>query len=481
MTVLTICFIRFWFRAAIDYNEGWNAYHTLKAISGQNLYDGQNQLTPVNYPPLSFYIVGVLGKILGGDIVLAGRLISFTCLLIVAAGVSYAVKKLGGQFYESTFAGVLFLGWFTGYATYYIGMNDPQLLAHLFAMGSFLLYLDNYKNQRLFLIALLLSVALFIKHSLLPLPIAITIDICLNSRSKFIRWLIYLAAILGSLTLITLILTGNGFLYELTTGRHYSLGRTRVYLTSPALQNLLLCLIVTLPWIYSAFQKTHLRFISIYIIMSIIFGVLTIGGLGTDLNMFFDAFIGLSIASGLYLAALRAAIGKRLVKLSYANLILFTVPVILSLNIFVSTLVNIMNPEMRIYPYWQAKEHTFLKDVAFLSTQSDPVLCENILLCYRAGKKFAYDPFLVSQMMVRGRIEEKTILQKLESGYFNMIQLEQKLDSSELQNLSYTPEPKIFIKNERFTINFIKTIEANYNLIRQTATGAFYVPKKKGN
>jgi hypothetical protein len=171
--VLLTCFIRLWFKSAIDYNEGWNAYHTIKAISGQNLYDGQNQLTPINYPPLSFYIVGTLGKILGNDIVLAGRLISFTGLLLISFGVSYAVKKIGGKFYDSIFAGVLFLGWFTGYANHYIGMNDPQTLAHLFAMGGFLIYLKSYKDRKLFLTALFLSVALFIKHSLLPLPIAI--------------------------------------------------------------------------------------------------------------------------------------------------------------------------------------------------------------------------------------------------------------------------------------------------------------------
>jgi hypothetical protein len=215
--------------------------------------------------------------------------------------------------------------------------------------------------------------------------------------------------------------------------------------------------------------------------MSIAFGVLTIGGLGTDLNMFFDALVGVSIASGLYLADLRAAIGKRLVKLSYANLILFTIPIILSLNIFFGTFANIINPEMRIYPNWQVKEQAFLEDVAFLSTQSDPVLCETLLLCYRAQKKFAYDPFLVAQMMVRGRINEKSILQKLGSGYFNIIQLEQKLDRSDIRNLAYTPQPNIFIKNERFTINFLKMLEENYILIRQTAIGAYYIPKKKDN
>ena len=45
----------------IDYVEGWNAFHTARVMRGEPLYrpvDGL-PLAPVNYPPLSFLMVGL--------------------------------------------------------------------------------------------------------------------------------------------------------------------------------------------------------------------------------------------------------------------------------------------------------------------------------------------------------------------------------------------------------------------------------------
>ena len=80
----------------LDPNEGWNAYHAQAAMTGGWLYAGPNSFIFDNYPPLSFYLVGVFGKLVG-DNVIAGRFVSLLALATVGAGVfaSLRLMKVG--------------------------------------------------------------------------------------------------------------------------------------------------------------------------------------------------------------------------------------------------------------------------------------------------------------------------------------------------------------------------------------------------
>src|ERR1700728_142178 len=60
---------------SLDPNEGWNAYHAAAAMRGHGLYPGAASFMANNYPPLSFYLVGLLGQVTGDPIV-AGRIVS---------------------------------------------------------------------------------------------------------------------------------------------------------------------------------------------------------------------------------------------------------------------------------------------------------------------------------------------------------------------------------------------------------------------
>ena len=45
-----------------NYSEGWHAYRADAALAGGVLYPAPDALTSNNYPPLSFYVVGALGR-----------------------------------------------------------------------------------------------------------------------------------------------------------------------------------------------------------------------------------------------------------------------------------------------------------------------------------------------------------------------------------------------------------------------------------
>ena len=56
-----------------QYNEGWNAYHGLNAVSGGgDLYADAGSLLSNNYAPLSFFIIGWLGQAIGDNIMQGG-------------------------------------------------------------------------------------------------------------------------------------------------------------------------------------------------------------------------------------------------------------------------------------------------------------------------------------------------------------------------------------------------------------------------
>src|SRR2546427_10413165 len=79
----------------IETNEGWNAYFADAAMGKMPLYPSADQLITNNYPPLSFYIVGLAGRLIG-DPVLAGRLLSLISVIAIATAIALSVMRLGG-------------------------------------------------------------------------------------------------------------------------------------------------------------------------------------------------------------------------------------------------------------------------------------------------------------------------------------------------------------------------------------------------
>src|SRR5215470_11522832 len=80
----------------IENNEGWNAYFADAAMGKMPLYPSADQLITNNYPPLSFYIVGTVGRLVS-DPVLAGRLLSLISVIAIATAIALSVRRLGGS------------------------------------------------------------------------------------------------------------------------------------------------------------------------------------------------------------------------------------------------------------------------------------------------------------------------------------------------------------------------------------------------
>src|ERR1700722_15509924 len=71
---------RAFFPLEIGPTEGWNAYHQDAAFTA-GLYPPAGTLTVNNYPPLSFYAVAALAKLVGGDSLYVGRALTILATL----------------------------------------------------------------------------------------------------------------------------------------------------------------------------------------------------------------------------------------------------------------------------------------------------------------------------------------------------------------------------------------------------------------
>src|SRR6516164_4301658 len=134
----------------IENNEGWNAYFADAAMGRMPLYPSADQLITNNYPPLSFYIVGLAGRFVG-DPVLAGRLLSLVAMVAIATTIALSVRRLGGSGLAARISGAFFVATMSRFFISYVGMNEPQLFSEAIIAFGFLGFLIARPHDRLYL------------------------------------------------------------------------------------------------------------------------------------------------------------------------------------------------------------------------------------------------------------------------------------------------------------------------------------------
>lgn len=432
----------------LGYNEGWMTYHIQDAMHG-SLY--AHALTPTNYPPLYFYIVGFLSNVFGEPLFI-GRYLSIIALGILGFEIFYIVRLYTKKLFYSVFSGIFFIGIIASVGAASVGLNDPQLFAMAIAISGLILYL---KSKRLFLTALILVISIFIKHNLIVLPLAISIDLFFSSKKLFVKWIFIFVSIGLFAMLLAQYLTGNHFLSSILSSREYSVAML-LQLLIPTLLKLCVVFALGIFFSYKSF-RTNTRLFGIYFFAGCALGVFFSGGSGTDINQFYDAFISVSILIGIFIDKKNAVIGTIL-------LLLLTVTIVGSVIV-------------------KAKDHVFAlsvsheemitqQDIQFIQSQNGPVLCESILLCYLAHKPFLYDPYSVNEMVMTRKMPEQMILTPIENKEYSMIELYHPLPDTYFKHLSYTA----LIRRGRFTENFYRALGNNYHLVKSSGNGAFYLP-----
>ncbi|WP_156842061.1 glycosyltransferase family protein [Novosphingobium aquimarinum] len=443
----------------INYNEGWNGYHQIRAAAGKTLYSGYSSLFYCNYPPLSFYLVGWLASVTN-DVILAGRLVSLISLVALCWACSRIVIRAGGRVPDAALAVVAFLGPLLVFYDSYVGMNDPQMLGLAFASWALAVHLDGKKTLlRTALVALLLCLSLLTKHNLLSLLIVITLDTLYRADNR--RRIVYVASgLVIGLAALALIWQREGIaLFEqMLASRVWSAGRA-AHFTAEILQRHQFTLIAATAGLLWLRDRTALLILS-YLLLSLVLGAYFSGGAGTAENIFFEPFMASAIAIGL--------IAKEVRKLGEARAVLLPALVIgANFAWLTSAPMTLALEASQLGGGLQESAQRFEGDVDFLKSRPGPKLCESLLLCLRADQDMLVDPFNSDQAIRTGRLPKNVLTGLVERHAFSAIQL-------------YSAHPDQHGRFANFSPDFYDAVERNYVPVRQGARGIILVPKTGG-
>jgi hypothetical protein len=472
---------RIFYTFPMNYNEGWNVMYTARLLAGGPLYGRLDDfpLTPMNYPPLSFAIIGGLSY-LTGDILLTGRIVSLGSSLIVSLLIFRIVDNVTGQKSAAAFGALFWFGLMTRLGGYRLVMHDPQLLAHAVSFAAFGLFSewrDALTPRRVCLLSLLCCLALFVKHLVATVPVVLAAALLFENRRAFWIFALSGAAFATAMAYASWYYGGSYLLSNfIDAGRAVENGRLIRRIRQIFIVHF--GWLIFLPFILLAAgkQKTWMPYL-LYFCLSFALGAYASRGVGVDINAWFEFFIAAAIVVGIFtgsLACLADTAGWRSV-LACGALSLALVP-----------LSSIRRGDLRKALDYGALRHSdeaYRRQVRLLQAIPGPALFESLLLGFDAGKEFLLEPFNAAQMMASGRIRESILTDAIRLKKFTAVVFEFDLrdavcslngTEAERRNMRVTTR-------DRWTANTLKTVDRYYEpLDKERFPYYFYVPRKNG-
>lgn len=428
----------------LDPNEGWNAYHTASLMQTGGLYPPKSAYLVNNYPPLSFYAVGAVGR-LTGDFITAGRLVSLGALSFIVIAMAAILRAMGAGRLTAVFPGLFFTAGVLIFSDY-AGMDDPQMLGHAAAMGGlWILFAAPRKTVPLAAAAALFAISFFIKHNIVALPVACALWLLFTDRQSAFKFTGFGLLFGGAGLLAFRLAYGFSLLAAVSTARLYSteqlLEMLQSWLWWGAIPLLGLTLLVALKP-----RQNAVQFLILFAGLALGLGIVFLGGAGVDANAMFEADIALSLAGGLLIASLsswRAPLAAAA----------------LSLPFFYQAAVSQdwQQAHLSLQP---VREEAAVagKDIAFMTAQKGPALCEMLSFCYWSAKPPAVDFFNVGQAFDTGARGDQALAAAIAAKRYGVIQLDPGSD--------YPLGDAVH-----------DAMAASYRLHHSDWYGSFYVPK----
>lgn len=406
-----------------NYNEGWNAFWADAATHGGALYSSAENLVANNYPPLSFFIVGHFGQLIG-DNIFAGRLVSLASLATLIVAACLWLRATGSPRLVALGGGALILAAFSFYGRSYIGINDPQMLAHAFMLcGLAALWWFDFSVPAIVAAAVLMLLGGFTKHLLIPLPVAVTLWLAIYRRQSLIPWLTCFA--IGLPLGFWLILKSYPqFLDELLGARMYS-GHQSVSATLHAILRFLPLLVIGAIPVIKALRSRSVAprttFVLLYLVLSLLVGAYAAGGEGVVRNAFFDLLIASGLCAALGLEWLWNEDRRpRIFRLSTAPALMALFGVTMTVHA-ATTLPQTMR-SLRNMDSLERDSQLMIARINQLG--QGHAACEMLALCYWAREPFTLDFFNYGQKLRTGTLSVGSCEAMLARGEFPVLQME---------------------------------------------------------
>ena len=408
----------------IEDNEGWNAYFADAAMGKMPLYPSPDQLITNNYPPLSFYIVGLVGRLVG-DPVLAGRLLSLIAVVTIAIAIALGVRRLGGSAVAARISAAFFVATMSRFFMFYVGMNEPQLLSQAVMACGFLGFLRARSNDRGYVgPVLVIAVAGFIKHNIIAMPLTAFLWLGVHRRRVAVKCFCVAAVAIMTGTAICYSLFGWNFFFGIFSPRHYSLKRDL-----QIFGELEWVSVALLACLYNAWARRRDGSVQLCsCLIAIAFGsyFLQKSGAGVDVNAQFDLVI--AVAMGLGLAFTQVSlwpIARRLGSEHAQAILLLAVCVRLLASKQLQPVRLIFDASFR--SEISMREQAMTDSIERVRRIRGDVTCgKNMLVCYRAGKPFVVDAFNVEQRILAGGLPKDAIAARVAAGTLTIVEVDQR-------------------------------------------------------
>jgi hypothetical protein len=428
-----------------NYNEGWNAYHALAAMTGGALYPRPPSLMIDNYPPLSFFVVAAVGK-LAPDLVVAGRIVSLLSTLVVGWAVFAIARRMQADTTAALFAAALVLAKLLAASTY-VGIDDPQMLGHALGCLGFLLAIGRSGTRRLAVGAFLLTLAVFVKHMLIVQPLALLIWFLWYDRKSAGLFAMFgvLFAVLGFL--LCELSLGVNLLEVLFTPRLW-----RLSWLAQSLKDFLLVSFAPLGaglYLLLRSRDRHAVLCGLYTLLGVVIGLVFDGGAGVGRNALFDAAIGGGLSAALLLRDMRKPVFA----------FLFALACLVPLAV---AALEKADPSWLTIPFWfqpmKSEAALSQSQIAFLHSRPGPAMCERLALCYWAGKAAEVDMFNFVQAVETGRRKQAELIRLLDERYFLTVEI--------------GPAPRL-----GELADVMAAIARNYRVVRRSGDGTMLIPR----
>lgn len=375
--------------------EGWNAYFQDAAAAGARLYPEAGSLAVNNYPPLSFYFVGLLGRIFG-DNLFVGRMLSLAGLIAVAVEVFLCARMLAGGRTGPMIGALWYVAIMSHNSSLYVGANDPQLAGEAIMGAGLTLMLARDRAGKSATPALLIMVVGgFWKHNMIGIPLTAVAWLFLKYGERAVRPVAISAIASGAGLLACGAIFGKEFFQNLLVARHYSPGHIlgnigHLQWSAPAL-------VIWALWA-STNRSPAARFTMLHVPISLFACILQWLGEAVFGNAEFDLILALGIAVGVTFEGIESSAFARRFGVNSAQAMMVA---ILAIRLVASErhepMRLLFDPHFRSELY--ALEGSVRADADRVAALPGDVYCSNKIVCRLAGKPFVVDDFKVEEMI----------------------------------------------------------------------------------
>lgn len=402
----------------LSYNEGWNAVHAARLMTGGPLYPPVSTGTTINYPPLSFYVVGFLGRLVG-DPIFAGRIVSLVSLAVVTVNVGLVAAHLRAGRLPAILAAVTFVLFVQIQFVAYMGSDDPEWLGHALQTTALVMLVRLDRPPRpgeMAAMMVLLLMGGLVKQSLLVLPIVFTIWIGVQSRKALWAWVLICGTGLAVAAIACWLAYGAPF-YEQVLGNKRSFTTDGLAHTWENFARYLAPVaLFSVAGLVMARCRFASRLIGLYLAVSVIGAVMLMSARGVFYNPLFDCLAAAMPATALFVRELRA----RLTGTSLRRWAMVTPVFLIGLPyLLLAPRLDGRYGELR---YDLANQSRWQQAIDTIAAAKGPVLCEELALCYWAGRASPVEFFNFGQRAIRHPELARALADRIRSKDFALVQ-----------------------------------------------------------